>query len=167
MGSPRHHWNHGGRKECFVDTSYEMERWMKVALWQVLTNCLPCLFFGWSPGIPTRLWSGSSWALPTGLCGGGKVARVPRQHMWILRRTIPAKKDSSWLTEHKFIARVYQLLLTRGLSHTAFQGKSTDWAISLLSCVPAVRVNPYKGVPGIDFQPMGWSLPHPIRTAQL
>lgn len=68
------------------------------------------------------------------------------------RKNVPAKKDSLWLTGSKTITRASQPLLMRG----CISGKAPRPGSHLLHCAPP-GADPYKGVPGILFWPMGLS----------
>lgn len=104
-------------------------------------------------------WSQQHWAIE-------RRRRVWSQ-VWTLRKKIPTKKSSQWLLGLKFKNK--QTTTTNknpepsshfymGASHTnCISGRNLHWATCWLY-VSAIWASPYKGVPGILFQPIGLRL---------
>lgn len=86
--------------------------------------------------------------------------------MLIPRKKILTKNGSSWLKW----AQVYSLavsqqglLMQMALQEEACPSRLPHWA-ACLHCVPAIQARPYKGVPGILYQPIRLRLPPSNRS---
>lgn len=77
--------------------------------------------------------------------------------MWTLRKKLPIKKDSSWLTGLNFKKKTKQLssLFFTWSSHANCTAGRSLLRTAYLHCISVIWSNPYKLVPGILCQPIG------------